>query len=178
VDRDGSVHRRSVRACDLERVQLSWSMHARPRACGGLLALLILGSCAPTWSPAQIDEVSARCQTDLRDGSLALRPSRAIGIPEHARPTGEPVVVYGASWCSACEIATAYLARRGIPYVERDIEKDRSAAAACKAALNAVGLRFTGSIPVIDVRGFVTIGFFPCAIEQAWSSAGAARPDG
>ncbi len=64
--------------------------------------------------------------------------------------------------------AQAYLARRGIPYVERDVEEDRSAAASRDATPRAAGLRQTRTLPVVDVRGTVTIGFFPCVVEKVW----------
>ncbi len=37
------------------------------------------------------------------------------------------VVMYATDWCGYCEQARQYFADKGIPYVEFDIEKDRSA---------------------------------------------------
>src|SRR5579884_3391755 len=34
------------------------------------------------------------------------------------------VVIYGAEWCAACHDAARYLRSKGIPYVEKDVEKD------------------------------------------------------
>jgi len=34
------------------------------------------------------------------------------------------VVMYATSWCPYCQQARDYFRRRGIPYVEHDIEKD------------------------------------------------------
>ncbi len=84
-------------------------------------------------------------------------------------PRGTPVVVYGASWCVACEDAAKYMQLEGIPFVERDIEDDAGEAAS-ERALRAAGLAPTRSLPVIDVRGTVTIGFIPCVIDAAWSA--------
>jgi glutaredoxin len=76
------------------------------------------------------------------------------------------VVIYGAEWCSACHDAARYLRRKGVPYVEKDIEKDADAAREMQAKLTRNGLR-AGSIPVIDVRGKVMVGFNAGEIDAA-----------
>ena len=48
------------------------------------------------------------------------------------------------------------------------MDEDPSAAASRDATLAAAGLRLTKTLPVIDVRGTVTIGFFPCVVEKVW----------
>jgi glutaredoxin len=80
------------------------------------------------------------------------------------------VVIYGAEWCGACHDAARYLRRKGIPYVEKDIEKDPSAAHEMQTKLASRGLR-AGSIPVIDVRGKVMVGFNPAEIDAALGEA-------
>jgi glutaredoxin len=83
--------------------------------------------------------------------------------PDTARPL---VIVYGAEWCGACHEAAAYLRRKGVPYVEKDIEKDPQANREMQSKLRAAGMR-GGSIPVIDVRGKVMVGFSAGAIDEA-----------
>jgi len=85
-------------------------------------------------------------------------------------PTGIAVVVYGAEWCGACHDAARYLRRKGIPYVEKDVEKDPAASREMQAKLARNGLR-GGSIPVIDVRGKVMVGFNPADIDAALGQA-------
>lgn len=80
------------------------------------------------------------------------------------------VVVYGAEWCGACHDAARYLRRKGIPYVEKDVEKDPAAQREMQAKLAKNGLR-GGSIPVIDVHGKVMVGFNPADIEAALGEA-------
>jgi glutaredoxin len=87
--------------------------------------------------------------------------------PGIARP---PVIIYGASWCGACHEAAAYLRKKGIPYVEKDVEKDASANEEMKAKLRRFGLP-NGSIPVIDVRGKVMVGFDPNEVDDALGKA-------
>jgi glutaredoxin len=88
---------------------------------------------------------------------------------ESAAPNPAPraaVVIYGAEWCGACHEAARYLRRKGIAYVEKDVEKDPTAAREMQAKLSKSGLR-AGSIPVIDVRGKVMVGFNPGDIDAA-----------
>lgn len=80
------------------------------------------------------------------------------------------VVIYGAEWCGACHDAARYLRRKGIPYVEKDIEKDPGAAREMEAKLSKNGLR-GGSIPVMDVRGTIMVGFDPERVEAALRAA-------
>jgi glutaredoxin len=85
-------------------------------------------------------------------------------------PMRATVVVYGAEWCGACHEAARYLRRKGIAYVEKDIEKDPGAAREMQAKLERSGLR-GGSIPVIDVRGKIMVGFNPSDIDAALGQA-------
>jgi glutaredoxin len=85
----------------------------------------------------------------------------------HSRPV---VVIYGAEWCGACHQAMRYLQRKGIAYVEKDVEKDPAAAREMQMKLARAGLR-GGSIPVIDVGGKVMVGFSASEIEGALGQA-------
>jgi glutaredoxin len=76
-------------------------------------------------------------------------------------------IIYGASWCGACHVAAQYLTRRGIPFVEKDVEEDPAAKHAADAALAAASLGGQHGLPVVDVRGTLMIGFLPCLVEQA-----------
>jgi glutaredoxin len=80
------------------------------------------------------------------------------------------VIIYGAEWCGACHDAARYLRSKGIPYVEKDVEKDASAAREMQQKLTQNGLR-AGSIPVIDVRGRVMVGFNPHEVDSALGAA-------
>lgn len=101
-----------------------------------------------------------------RDGGvLAARPAASVA-PE-ARPA---VIIYGASWCGPCHQAAAYLKQRGIAFVEKDIEEDGGAAREMHAKLAKAGKR-GGSIPVLDVRGRILIGFDARAVDQALNEA-------
>ena len=104
---------------------------------------------------------------------IVLAPRGAGSAPSaqaaggSAEVTGLPaVIIYGASWCGPCHQAAAYLKKRGVVFVERDIEQDSSAAREMQGKLAKAGVR-GGSIPVLDVRGRILVGFDANAVDQA-----------
>lgn len=119
---------------------------------------------------------------ELEDAAAQRRGKRVAAVdPRPADPdapakpapsaksgkTEQPVVIiYGASWCGPCHQAQAYLERRGIPFVEKDIEEDPAAAREMQAKLKRAGMG-GGSIPVLDVKGKILVGFSPGAVEAA-----------
>lgn len=84
---------------------------------------------------------------------------------------GRPaVIIYGASWCGPCHQAAAHLKKRGVSFVEHDIEQDSAAGREMHAKLAKAGIR-GGSIPVLDVRGKILVGFSAAAVDQALGTA-------
>ncbi|WP_240488622.1 glutaredoxin family protein [Labilithrix luteola] len=105
--------------------------------------------------------------------AVSRRAAHGGVLSPQAAPTGSaaeaarsPVVIYGASWCGPCHQAQAFFKRKGVAFVEKDIEQDSGAAREMRAKLSKVGMR-GGSIPVIDVRGKILVGFDEGAIERA-----------
>ena len=91
--------------------------------------------------------------------------------PGTTHPAARPVVIiYGAEWCGACHEAARYLRGKGIAYVEKDVEKDSGAAREMQQKLARSGQR-SGSIPVIDVRGKVLVGFNAQEVDGALGQA-------
>lgn len=104
---------------------------------------------------------------------LAARPPSSVAPEAPAAPSagstapsGTTAIIYGAEWCGPCHQAEAYLQQKGVPHVKKDIEKDPSAAREMQAKLARVG-RGGGSIPVLDVRGKILVGFDPRAVDRA-----------
>jgi glutaredoxin len=116
----------------------------------------------------QMDAIHRDCASRIRNGYEITRRPNHIGRIPPRKPAGTPVVIYGAEWCEACDIARAYMERRGIPYVEHDIEEDSSAKASMDSTLAAAGLPPNASLPVIDVRGTIMTAFMPCVVDAAW----------
>jgi glutaredoxin len=75
------------------------------------------------------------------------------------------ITMFAARWCSACNAARRWLRRQNIPYIERDLDRDRGA----RRALRAINPR--GSIPTFLINGRVLIGFSPRRITRAIQSA-------
>jgi len=82
----------------------------------------------------------------------------------HASASGD-VTIYGASWCSACRGAAAYLEAHHVPFVEKDIEKDAQANAEMQQKARAAGKTPHG-IPVIDFRGEIMLGFSEAELDR------------
>ncbi|WP_394832036.1 NrdH-redoxin [Pendulispora rubella] len=98
-------------------------------------------------------------------------PVAPSGGGEPSDPNARPaVIIYGAEWCGPCHQAAAYLRKKGIPFVEKNIEADRDAAREMHAKLAKAGLH-DGSIPVLDVRGKMMVGFNPRAVDEALGAA-------
>lgn len=75
-------------------------------------------------------------------------------------------IVYGAAWCGPCHQAKAYLKKRGVRVIYKDIDADPKAQAEMQAKLRRVG-RAGAAIPVIDVSGQILVGYSPGALDAA-----------
>ncbi|MBX3188163.1 MAG: NrdH-redoxin [Labilithrix sp.] len=99
----------------------------------------------------------------------AAPPASAAASGAAAEGDRPPVIIYGASWCGPCHQAAAHLKQRGVRFVEHDIEQDSAAAREMQAKLVKAGRR-GGSIPVLDVRGTILVGFDAAAVDRALQS--------
>jgi glutaredoxin len=94
----------------------------------------------------------------------------ASGAPDAPSAGALTVVIYGASWCRPCHEAADYLKRKGVAYVMKDIDEDPRASREMQEKLARAG-REAGTIPVIDVRGELLVGFNPGALDRAIAKA-------
>ncbi len=85
--------------------------------------------------------------------------------PEQVGTAAGEVIVYKTAWCGVCKKVQSYLDRKGVTYVAKDIEKDRTAAAELQAKASKAGVK-TGSVPVIDVGGELMVGFDRGRLEK------------
>ena len=120
-----------------------------------------------TMSRAEFEKVAVERRQKSGNGTILAPKGAESAPPAAARPA---VIIYGASWCGPCHQAAAYLKKRGVPFIEKDIEEDRGAAREMQAKLASAGIR-GGSIPVIDVKGKVLVGFDERAMERALGPA-------
>ncbi|MGI5860556.1 MAG: glutaredoxin family protein [Myxococcales bacterium] len=75
------------------------------------------------------------------------------------------VIVYGTSWCGACTQARSWLQKKGIPFVDKDVEEDPKAQREMARKMKRAGMQL-GGVPVIDVRGKLMLGFDPNELER------------
>lgn len=85
--------------------------------------------------------------------------------PEQVAAADGKIIVYKTAWCGVCKKLEAYLKRKGVDYVAKDIEKDREAAAELQAKAKDKGIQ-TGSVPVIDIGGELLVGFDRSRLEK------------
>ncbi len=101
-----------------------------------------------------------------RSSQVQNLPELPPGLePPPAAPAEAEVVVYKTDWCGVCKQLTAYLDRKGVKYVAKDIEKDAAAASELRAKAEKKGVK-TGSVPVVDVRGELMVGFDRARLEK------------
>lgn len=146
-------------------------------ALGALCAFGTVGCAhdrAPVFSPKAIDDIAADCRRRIDAGAVERwrRTTHEVGTRTgRASRTSEedaPVVIYGASWCRACDAAAQYLTQRHVGFVEKDVEIDPEAEHEARAALAEAALAVDlKSLPVVTVGNTVMIGFRPCVLEDA-----------
>jgi glutaredoxin len=162
-DKDDGTHADRVFVADLRQARPdgTFPVQAMTRAAFEAIAVARREKSGPTLAsaspmqPAPSSSAGATAETDPGTPRSASRPA---------------VIIYGAEWCGACHEAASFLRSKGIAYVEKDVEKDSGAASEMQQKLARNGLR-SGSIPVIDVRGKVMVGFNPQEVESALGQA-------
>jgi glutaredoxin 3 len=93
-----------------------------------------------------------------RPGQGATDPPRPPAGTGAVAGAAGGVILYATSWCPACKSAREYMTANGIPYVEKDIEKDPAAAAELLEKAKKAGVSASG-VPVLDVGGTLMQGF-------------------
>ena len=81
-----------------------------------------------------------------------------FAVVDEADDGGQRVILYGTSWCGACAQARSWLKGHGVPFADKDIEKDGRAAAEMQRKMKRAGMGI-GGVPVIDVMGELMLGF-------------------
>ena len=101
--------------------------------------------------------------------------ARGQTAPAIAPPPSGSVVVYSAVWCCFCKKAKAWLTERGVPFVERDVEKTPGAQQELSEKLKAAGIP-GGGVPVIDWAGTIVMGFDVATMERLLKEKPPATP--
>ena len=93
--------------------------------------------------------------------SSSMAAKRAAGKQSSSKCVKGPVVLYGTSWCGVCREARAFFKKKGVSFVDKDVEADASAMSEMKRKAPAAS-----SYPVIDLGGEIMPGFSAQAIER------------
>jgi glutaredoxin len=129
---------------------------------GGTLSGTMPGLTLPASAPAAerpVGVVNAPPASAPVDPPPASQPAPAAEAA--AKPAAvERVVIYGAAWCKACRAAKAYLERRRISYLWRDLDEELPAREELIAKMvEARYPYYDGMIPVISIDQVLLIGF-------------------
>jgi glutaredoxin len=84
--------------------------------------------------------------------------------------TGLTAIIYGADWCKPCHEAADYLKSKGVAVIHKDVEESAAAQAEMREKLAKTG-QHGGSIPVIDLRGQIIVGFSRGSLDRAIAKA-------
>ncbi len=108
-----------------------------------------------------------------REQERLAAAAEAAVVAAQAEAAG--ITLYGASWCSACRQAAHYFEAEGIPFEEKDIERDPGARQEMVARAQAAGVN-PGGIPVITIGSEVLTGFSEGAVAAALARHSQASP--
>jgi glutaredoxin 3 len=160
----------------------------------GLVVLKLL--LPPAAAPPPVEEVAPAApedrpavedpaQREAEAHRAAVAERRRLALEEATRGRAAPravdrkrlgaamrsvsVTMYTTSWCPVCTRARAFLRSRGVPFVERDVERD------AEARRIMLRLNPNAGVPTIDVEGQILLGFSPRELAGAIESAARRR---
>ncbi|MFT5432744.1 MAG: glutaredoxin [Myxococcota bacterium] len=96
-------------------------------------------------------------------------PTRAASTASSATTKREDVVMFSTTWCGVCGKAKRWMRNKGIPFIERDIEKEKGARGDMQRLAKEANFPASqlSGVPVIWVKGKMFSGFNPRSIEAA-----------
>ncbi len=89
--------------------------------------------------------------------------------PAAAAAADQDVIIYRTVWCGYCKKAAEYLRLKGVPFEEKDLERDPGAREDMLARAKKAGVpesRLQG-VPILSVRGKIINGFDRAGIDRA-----------
>ncbi|MDP6945763.1 MAG: glutaredoxin domain-containing protein [Myxococcota bacterium] len=105
---------------------------------------------------------------ELEKRVASVRPKPAPQQPATASGDDE-VILYKTAWCGYCTKAAEYLRLKGVPFVERDLEREADARQDMMDRARRAGFpvsRLQG-VPILYVKGTMLTGFNRDAIDAA-----------
>jgi len=111
----------------------------------------------------------AMTRKSFENAAQFRQDSGASEIGNNETVEAPPVILYATDWCGVCKKARHWLTKKNIEFVEKNIEKDRSAAVELQEKAKQQGIS-TNGVPVIDVGGTLMSGFDEGRITQLLAS--------
>ena len=105
---------------------------------------------------------------ELEKRVAAARPKPKPRTTASQTGDGE-VILYKTAWCGYCTKAAEYLRLKGVPFIERDLEREPDARQDMMARARRVGFpasRLQG-VPILYIKGTMLTGFNRDAIDAA-----------
>ena len=76
--------------------------------------------------------------------------------------TDSKIIIYSTNWCAFCKTEKQYLDKKGIAYIEKNVEEDKVAYEELMQKNNGA---FQG-VPVTDIAGELVLGFDRLKIDR------------
>jgi glutaredoxin len=112
------------------------------------------------------DAARSEAKTLQTQVEAQLKSAVATARQLPVRADAPKVIVYGTEWCGFCHQAAAWLTRRGVPFVVKDIEKDADALLELNEKKKAACKAQQGGVPWIDTGPELLTGFNVAALER------------
>jgi glutaredoxin-like YruB-family protein len=115
----------------------------------------------PQEEEPQPEPEEAKADKPRDEGRPAL-PRTPQPQPPAARPKlAQSVELFATSWCPSCRKAREYFQRKGISFVEYDIEKDKA------ARQRKIDMDGNTAIPTVVIGGKIIRGYQPAEYDKA-----------
>jgi glutaredoxin len=75
-----------------------------------------------------------------------------------AESPDDRIIMYSTDWCGVCKTAARFMRKQGIPFEEKDVEKDPAAQRELSCKALKAGTPING-VPVLDAAGQLLVGF-------------------
>jgi glutaredoxin len=81
--------------------------------------------------------------------------------------TSNEITLYTTSWCSSCKTTKAFLEKKGLKYINYDIEKSKEGRERHKVLVKPFRIKGGVGVPLIVVNGISVLGFSESQILAA-----------
>ncbi len=105
-------------------------------------------------------ELRERYESTRRAAEQKAAKSSPSSPTTSLTPGKETIVMYATRQCPVCKKARRWLLKQGIPYIEKDVERDQAAAMELQKKGRAQGVP-TNGVPIFEISGKLVPGFDP-----------------